>query len=532
MRTGLPFDDVLAAAQAGAAWAFEVLYRDLSPSVTGVPAAARRGRARRPRQRDLHRRLHRPGRLHAATRTRCVAGSSPSPTAGSSTTGGAAAAVRRWPTTPATSPSCSAATSRTTPSSASAPTPSTGCAPSCPTTSASVLLLRILADLTVEQVAAGHGPVRGRRSRRSSAADCGRCATRLESRLGKSWCRRVPLRARSGDDRGEMTTAADDTADEAAFEAFLAGRPVPEEAADLAAFAGAVRATATQPGRPNAALAELLATGLLTDQSSPSTRTAPSAGSPPRRSRVRRRRRFAMFFPALLAKFLSAGAVAQAATGAGIVARRRHRRRRRRRPAATTSRTPSPPSSAPTADRGHDRRTTPTVTGDDATQPPTTRRRSTAPAVDDHGAGRAARAFDAAGVGGERPGRRETFGDVGQPRARTTTDLRQWLRAQGRTFGSMVRDWAHKKGMDDADLAEEGVDLADLTDEPTTAPVTGETGPGRRRDRRQRGRLHAPRRAAGHGNGRQRRQRRRQRERRRQRQRPRPQLTADGAAVR
>jgi RNA polymerase sigma factor (sigma-70 family) len=35
VRTGLPFDDVLAAAQAGAAWAFEVLYRDLSPSVTG-----------------------------------------------------------------------------------------------------------------------------------------------------------------------------------------------------------------------------------------------------------------------------------------------------------------------------------------------------------------------------------------------------------------------------------------------------------------------------------------------------------------
>ena len=116
-----------------------------------------------------------------------------------------------------------------------------------------------------------------------------------------------------------MTTAADDTADEAAFEAFLAGRPVFGEAADLAAFAGAVRATATEPGRPNAALAELLSTGLLTDQSTPSTRTAPSAGSSPRRSRVRRRRRFAMFFPALLAKFLSAGAFAQAATGAGVV---------------------------------------------------------------------------------------------------------------------------------------------------------------------------------------------------------------------
>ncbi len=35
MRTGLPFDDVLVAAQAGAAWAFEVLYRDLAPGVTG-----------------------------------------------------------------------------------------------------------------------------------------------------------------------------------------------------------------------------------------------------------------------------------------------------------------------------------------------------------------------------------------------------------------------------------------------------------------------------------------------------------------
>jgi hypothetical protein len=117
-----------------------------------------------------------------------------------------------------------------------------------------------------------------------------------------------------------MTTAADDTSAEDAFEAFLAGRPVSEEAAGLAAFAGAVRATATVPGRPNAALAELLATGRLTDQSSPSARTAISAGIPPqpRRSRVRRRRRFAMIFPALLAKFLSAGAVAQAASGAGI----------------------------------------------------------------------------------------------------------------------------------------------------------------------------------------------------------------------
>lgn len=113
-----------------------------------------------------------------------------------------------------------------------------------------------------------------------------------------------------------MTTAADDRAVDEAFEACLAGRPVPGGAAGLAAFTGAVREVGAQPGRPNAALAELLATGLLIDQSSPSTRTAPAAG---RSSRVRIRRRFAMFFPALLAKFLSAGAVAQAATGAGVV---------------------------------------------------------------------------------------------------------------------------------------------------------------------------------------------------------------------
>jgi hypothetical protein len=117
-----------------------------------------------------------------------------------------------------------------------------------------------------------------------------------------------------------MTTAADDSAAEDAFEALLAGRPAPEGAAGLAAFTEAVRTSANRPGRPSAALAELLATGLLTDQSSPSIRTARTAGSPrARSSRVRIRRRAAMIFPVLLAKFRSAGAVAQAATGAGLV---------------------------------------------------------------------------------------------------------------------------------------------------------------------------------------------------------------------
>ena len=117
-----------------------------------------------------------------------------------------------------------------------------------------------------------------------------------------------------------MTTAADDRATEQAFEASLAGRAVPGEAAGLAAFTSAVRGAATQPGRPSAALADLLSTGLLTDQSSPSTRTAPAAGPLPSRSaRSRTRRRFTVIVPALIAKFLAAGAVAQAATGAGVV---------------------------------------------------------------------------------------------------------------------------------------------------------------------------------------------------------------------
>ncbi len=114
-----------------------------------------------------------------------------------------------------------------------------------------------------------------------------------------------------------MTTAADDRASEDAFEALLAGRPAPTGAAGLAAFTGAVRGAAAAPGRPSAALADLLSTGLLTDQSSPSTRTAPTAGT--ERSRGRTRRRFPVIVPVLIAKFLSAGAVAQAAAGAGVV---------------------------------------------------------------------------------------------------------------------------------------------------------------------------------------------------------------------
>jgi hypothetical protein len=105
-----------------------------------------------------------------------------------------------------------------------------------------------------------------------------------------------------------MTPATDDDALEAAFEALLAGRSAPPAARGLVAFTDGVRATAVRPPRPNAALAQLLATGLLTDQSS---EPAPRA--------VRSRRRSTRMFLAFFAKVASAGIAAKAATVAGVV---------------------------------------------------------------------------------------------------------------------------------------------------------------------------------------------------------------------
>jgi hypothetical protein len=110
-----------------------------------------------------------------------------------------------------------------------------------------------------------------------------------------------------------MTTPADVRTDEEAFGACLAGRPVPAGAQGLAAFTDAVRASATAPGRPNAALAELLATGLLVPTQEPSRGTA---GRPARTSRKRPH----VLISTLTAKFAAAGAVAKAATATGVVA--------------------------------------------------------------------------------------------------------------------------------------------------------------------------------------------------------------------
>src|SRR4051794_38027008 len=236
-----------------------------------------------------------------------------------------------------------------------------------------------------------------------------------------------------------MTTPADDLAAERAFEALLVGRAVPEEAAGLAAFTGAVRASATQPGRPNAALAELLATGLLTDQSSPSTRTAVAAGPlPSRRARVRRRR-FAMIFPALLAKFLSASALAQAATGATVVV------------VAVTG-------AGATGVLGEDVQDglTSVIAADDETgdpaiatptdaEPtidpavvPTTPAETTAPLAPTE------TGIDAAAFVADGPAGYASFGDW-VSRCAQDPKLRAELRAEGINFGQVIRTWAHKK---------------------------------------------------------------------------------------
>ena len=265
-----------------------------------------------------------------------------------------------------------------------------------------------------------------------------------------------------------MTTAADDSAVEDAFEAILAGRPVPEGAAGLAAFTEAVRTSATRPGRPHAALAELLATGLLADQSSPSVRTATSAGSVPerRRPRVRTRRRTAMIFSALIAKFLSAGAVAQAATGAtvavvaftgvGAVGALPD-------PVQDTFATVvsditplEPPTSEETAEEVVPEETV-------AEEVETTDETAEVPADAEAGVVDV-QAWIEAGP--------EGFDSFGEWVSASASDagLREALRAEGKNFGSVISAWARDKGLDEAELVAEGVDLDALPDDVTTEP--------------------------------------------------------------
>ncbi|TFV63873.1 UNVERIFIED_ORG: hypothetical protein E4P37_13895 [Bacillus sp. AZ43] len=271
-----------------------------------------------------------------------------------------------------------------------------------------------------------------------------------------------------------MTTAADDPAVEEAFEAYLAGRPVPEQGAALAAFAEAVRADATRPGRPDAALAELLATGRLTDQPSPSTRTAPSAGSPPSRRPARNRRRLAMILPALLAKFLSAGAVAQAATGAGVVL------------VAVTGAGAAGALPGPVQDTVAT--AVETVTpfelpgGDEVpVDEPAPEESEPEEQVEETPVDAAAPTTFDAEVWLLGPQEAESFGGwVSQ--AAGNQEFKAALKAEGLSFGQVVRTHAHRKGMDDAELesqlAAEGIDVAELApDAPEAAPPVEEPQP-------------------------------------------------------
>ena len=216
-----------------------------------LPAAARRGRAGRPGQRDVHRRLHRPGRVQRRRGRRCARGSSPSPT------GGCVDDWRRRSRRPqvADDPGDLDRAARRgrrgrRPGRRRRRRPCTGCAPSCPTTSG-----RCCCCASWPTSRWSRSPRRwaGRWASVKALQRRGLRTLRAELedvRPKKSVPARTPT-SPSGDDRGEMTTAADDAADEDAFEAFLAGRPVPaRRTAGLAAFAGAVRATATQPGGP------------------------------------------------------------------------------------------------------------------------------------------------------------------------------------------------------------------------------------------------------------------------------------------
>jgi hypothetical protein len=294
-----------------------------------------------------------------------------------------------------------------------------------------------------------------------------------------------------------MTTAADDAAVEDAFEAHLAGRPVSDVAADafpgLAAFSEAVRATATQPGRPSAALAELLVTGLLTDQSSPSSETARSAGSPPARrpARVRIRRRTAMFIPALFAKLLSAGAVAQAATGAGVAVVLVTG-------AGAVGALPDPvqntvssvvgavtPFDLPSGDEtaGDEPATDEPVVEEPTAEQPAVEDPAVEdpavedPAVEDPEAEQPVvedpAAFDPEAWAVDGPQEGQTFGQWVSLGAHNKALLGEDVR-----FGQIVSTWAHKKHLDAADLENEGVDLDELTDTPDepATEVEPETG--------------------------------------------------------
>jgi hypothetical protein len=84
--------------------------------------------------------------------------------------------------------------------------------------------------------------------------------------------------------------------------------------------------------------------------------------------------------------------------------------------------------------------------------------------------------FDAAVAAANGPAEDETFGEWVSKLAHAR-EWRDQLRAEGGNFGQVVRTWADRKGLDDQDLAEEGVVVDELTEDAPTAAPTVEQEP-------------------------------------------------------
>ena len=173
-----------------------------------------------------------------------------------------------------------------------------------------------------------------------------------------------------------------------------------------------------------------------------------------------------MIFSALIVKFLSAGAVAQAATGATVAV------------VAFTGVGAVGALPDPVQD------TFATVVAEITPLEPPTSEEPTEEVVPEEGvveevetpeAGTdeaEAGVVDVAAWIEAGPEGYDSFGEWVSASA-TNTDLREALRAEGKNFGSVISKWAHDKGYDEDDLAAEGVNLDELTDAPTD-PVADE----------------------------------------------------------
>ena len=104
-----------------------------------------------------------------------------------------------------------------------------------------------------------------------------------------------------------------------AFDRYLAGRPVPAQAAALVAFADDVRAVAARAGRPSPQLSQLLAGGLVGVSDTAAVRAVPVPRSAQPGGHRKRKRTVLGVLTAAAARVTPAGALAQAALGVGVV---------------------------------------------------------------------------------------------------------------------------------------------------------------------------------------------------------------------